>query len=100
MPTYVHECQTCLYQWEDLFKMSEAVPEECPDCHEKGSVKRIPALCAPGKVELNQQDMKANIKAGAQQLRRDASKNENLQANLMGESNYQSLTKHQDKLFK
>lgn len=91
MPIYTHQCFNldCEFEWEDIFSLSDPVPEVCPECGE-GKVQRVMSLCAPGKVELGKHEMKAKIKEDARQLCRDASKSENLLGNLVGESVYES----------
>lgn len=39
MPTYQFRCQECETEFEDVHRMSEPHPEECPAC--KGPVKQI-----------------------------------------------------------
>lgn len=91
MPIYTHQCFNldCEFEWEDIFSLSDPVPEVCPECGE-GKVQRVMSLCAPGKVELGRHEMKAKIKEDARQLCRDASKSENLLANLVGEDKFQA----------
>ena len=88
MPCYEHECEACGHVWEDLFSSHKSpVPEECPECKVKGKVKRLMSW-ASGTVELtgHERTMKAYNEGKA--IARDAKKNENVLANIVGEEKY------------
>lgn len=92
MPTYDFECSKCSHVWEDILSSWKSpLPSECPNCKRDSScITKLPSLVAPGKVELTGQDFKDSIKAGARQILKDASKNENAAANIVGESKFHS----------
>lgn len=87
MPIYEHMCTACGHEWEDEYKMSDSVPDTCPNCGQKGTVKRLISK-TEGRVRLGFHENKAKIKEDAKQLMRDSAKDENLRANLVGESKY------------
>jgi putative FmdB family regulatory protein len=87
MPIYEHKCNACQHEWEDIFKMSDPVPDECPECHEKGQVERLMSLCA-GRVELTGHELTQHLVAEGRKLGREARTNENLAANIVGEEKF------------
>jgi putative FmdB family regulatory protein len=88
MPIYEHQCEKCEYIWEDLFSSYKSPPpEECPNCGEKGCIKRVPSWCA-GKVELVGRERIAAMKSEGRKIAAEARNNENLRANLIGEEKY------------
>lgn len=96
MPTYEFMCEDCKHEWEDFLSMSAPIPEECPSCKIKGKTKRLISLGSKGIVELTGQDLVDKLKGDAQKLKRDAAKNENVYANLLGEDKYQSIQTKMD----
>lgn len=93
MTTYEHICNGCKHEWEDVYGMTEDPPTTCPECKEEGKVQRlISGGSGKGIVEVTGHDLKAKLKAEGQQLKRDALKNENVLANLVGEHKYQNNT--------
>lgn len=97
MPIYEHKCEDCNYEWEDLYKLSDPVPEECPECHIKGKVKRLISW-ASGVVELTGRDLVKKLKTDA---KKEASKmTENQKANFVGEDKYQAVVQRQDRISK
>lgn len=94
MPTYEFQCQAenCKHEWEDFMSIKAPDPEECPKCHIKGQVLRlISGGSGKGSVELYGQDLIDKCRADAQQIKKDAAKNERVYANLLGEDKYQAL---------
>ena len=87
MPIYDHLCEECNYEWDDLFKMSDPVPTICPSCNTSGKIKRLISVCV-GRVELGFQEQKQQIKDDRKRLSKEVRNNENLRANIVGESNY------------
>ena len=88
MPTYEHFCESCDYEWEDLFSMSDPVPE-CPKCGSDKKVKRVMSVPATGKVDepLNRETI-AKLQREGKALAKKARHNENLKANIVGEEKY------------
>ena len=90
MPIYEHKCEACDHVWEDLFKVSDPIPEECPKCAEQGKVIRLLSWCS-GKVELTGQELCQQLKQDAKKIKGEALGNENKLANLMGEDKYHQI---------
>lgn len=40
MPVYVYECRECKKQLEELQKINDPAPEQCPACKALGSLER------------------------------------------------------------
>ena len=89
MPIYEHRCNACQHEWEDLFKLSDEIPDECPECHEKGQIERLLSWCS-GKVELTGHELKQHLVSEGRKIRKEANKNETLAANIIGEDKYHS----------
>lgn len=92
MPIFEFECEECNFGWEDICTLSE-LPTVCPECQTENRVKKLISLPAPGKVELSGRELKDKLKIDTQKLKADAGKNENLLANLVGESKYEGNLK-------
>lgn len=41
MPIYEYDCETCKSREEIIQKFDEKTPEECPNCHAKGTLKKV-----------------------------------------------------------
>jgi putative FmdB family regulatory protein len=94
MPTYEfrHDPQECKHEWEEFLSMSAPNPTHCPKCGAEGNItKLISGGSGKGIVELSGQDLVDSVKSGAKQLGRDAMRNENTYANLLGNDRYESL---------
>lgn len=91
MPTYSHLCKKCNHEWDDEYKMSEPVPDTCPECKVNGCVKRLISAAAPGKVELYGRELKEHLRAEGRKLAKNPS--ERTIANIVGEEKY-----HQNEL--
>ena len=87
MPIYEHQCTKCEHIWEDLFKISDPVPEQCPECKTTGNIKRLISWCS-GTVELSGHELKQHLKNEGKKLARKAQRDENLLANVVGETKY------------
>jgi len=96
MPTYEHICGNCQHEWEDIYSWKDPIPNECPECHKKGKVKRLISLPAQGVVELTGHDLQAKIKSDAQKMKSDMHKSENMYANMLGEEKYQGIQTKMD----
>ena len=97
MPLYDYRCKNeeCKHTFEDLHKIADPGPSECPKCGHKEVSKLMSAI--HGSVELGPHEMKAKIKADAQKLKQDATKSEKIRANLVGEDKYQANVVAADK---
>ena|SRR5690606_17659297 len=90
MPLYDYGCKTCGYEWEVQHKLSDPGPGFCPECKEHSIGKLLSAV--RGTVELTGHELKSKLKSDAQKLTMEASRSENLLANLVGEDKYQANT--------
>jgi putative FmdB family regulatory protein len=91
MPGYEHICEKCQHEWEESYSIKANPPTLCPSCNEDGFVKRlISGGNGRGIVILTGGDLRAKLQSEGQALRKAASKNENLAANLYrgGEAAY------------
>jgi putative FmdB family regulatory protein len=44
MPIYEFVCKKCSHEFEEIIKISDPLPAECPECHVKGEIhKKITA---------------------------------------------------------
>lgn len=90
MPTYEHKCEACKHEWEDLYKISDPVPDECPNCHEKGQVKRLISWSS-GRVELTGMEGVQKAKEDGKKMAKEMGRDEKKLANFIGEDKYQNL---------
>lgn len=100
MPTYEFLCENdeCKHEWEDFLKMTDPIPEECPACHTKGSVKRlISGGSGKGVVELVGQELIDKCVADGQKLKEEAHRDPKVYANLIGEQRYEQIQTRLDK---
>lgn len=98
MPTYEHMCQNtdCNHEWEDNYSIKQDPPKLCPKCGLE-TAKRVISLGGKGVVELYGHDLVDKLKSDAKQLKKDASRNENIYANLLGPDKYHSLQTKMDR---
>jgi len=88
MPTYVHECLVCQKEFEQFYSITAPVPP-CPECN--GESKRlISGGSGKGIVELTGHEMTNKMQKDISDLKREAGRNENVLANLIGEAKYHS----------
>jgi putative FmdB family regulatory protein len=88
MPCYEHECEECGHVWEDIFSSYKSpVPEECPKCKAKGKIKRLMSW-AMGAVEGTPRERTEKAWAEGKAIAKQARKDENLLANIVGEDKY------------
>ena len=93
MPTYEHKCEACDFEWEDIFKMSDPLPEECPDCKVKGKIKRLISISSV-KVELSGRELVEKLRADGKKIAKKSATDENLRANIVGEDSYHKEQLH------
>lgn len=94
MPTYEfrHDLENCKHEWEDFLSITAPNPTKCPKCETEGNItKLISGGSGRGIVELQGQELLDKCKTDAKQLKKDAAKNENVYANLLGDDHYQAL---------
>lgn len=93
MPTYTHLAHCCNYEWEDFYSIKADPPTICPKCQTEGQVERlISGGSGRGIVELTGKELIASIKTGAQEIQKDALRNESTLANIVGEKKYHENT--------
>jgi putative FmdB family regulatory protein len=90
MPTYEHKCQACNYEFEEEYSIKADPPKICPQCKAE-SVIRLISLGGKGVVELSGQDLVDKVKSDAKNIQKEASKDANKYASLIGESRYHEL---------
>jgi putative FmdB family regulatory protein len=96
MPTYEHLCHHCNYEWEDIYSMKTDAPTTCPECKTEGQVKRlISGGSGKGIVEITGHDLKDKLKKEGQELKQAAMKDENLLANLVGDSYNTKISRYE-----
>ena len=100
MPTYLYECSKH-GEFEEVHSIKITL-EDCPKCQEEGLVpQKLKPLISGGSgrgiVELTGQDLVDKCKADARQIKKDAAKNEQVYANLLGADKYQALQTRMDK---
>ena len=96
MPTYPHICNECQFEWDEEYGINTAPPDTCPKCGVKGNVERLIAGgYGKGIVNVTGHELNERTKQDAANAVREASKNENFLANMVGEERY-----HQNELMK
>lgn len=92
MPTYLHICQNtqCNNEWEDFYGITKDPPKECPACHQE-TAKRVICGTTKGVVELYGNELVEKCNDDAKKIKKEATKNEYVYADLLGETNYQNL---------
>ena len=98
MPWYLHECLACNEEFEDLYGVTSPIPTLCPNCGVDGQIKRLIPTIVYGRVPLTGSDLKKQITKERNQMRDKVNKDENLKANIVGESAYEKHITAQQKL--
>jgi putative FmdB family regulatory protein len=88
MPFYDHLCEACNYEWEDFYSMTTNPPTICPSCNTEGKCKRLISDSYSVRVPLTGQELKEKIKKERKEIASKINKDENLKANVVGESAY------------
>lgn len=98
MPTYLHQCSddTCNHEFEEFYSITKIPPTHCDKCGQE-TIKRVINSKTIGVVELTNKDLLNKLKQDGKNLQREASRNENTYANLLGTDKYQSLQTRLDK---
>lgn len=98
MPDYDHVClnEECKNEWEASYSIKAEPPKVCPKCG-KETAKRLISSGPRGVVELAGQELVDKIKADAQQMKREASRDAKKYANLIGEERYHQIQTQMDR---
>lgn len=96
MPFYDHFCKNCNEIFEDFYSAVTPPPTICQLCGVDGYVQRqIPAVVY-GRVPLTGGDLKRQIQKESAQIKNKVKSDENLRANIIGETAYeQHISAHQ-----
>lgn len=97
MPEYLHFCNKCQQEFEDSYSIKADPPTLCPLCGEEGGVKRLISSATAGKVVLEGNELKESIAKDREKLKREMRTNENLKANIVGESNFHRIQTEWDR---
>ncbi len=89
MPTYEHECNSCNGEFEDIYSIKADPPTLCPLCGVDGQVKRVISGDIAGRVLLSGTDLTNQMKKDRNKMKQKIKTDENVRANLIGESKYQ-----------
>ncbi len=89
MITYLHKCDTCLHEWEAEYSIKDEPPKICVKCGVE-SVRRLINHEGGARMELTDEEFKDKLKDEVNKIKKEASKNENYLANLVGENKYNS----------
>lgn len=98
MPWYEHECLACHKEFEDLYGTTAPIPTICPNCGVDGQIKRLIPSIVHGRVPLTGQDLKKQITKERNNMHTKVAKDENLRANIIGETVYEKHLTAQEKL--
>lgn len=91
---YLHLCEKCEKEFELEYSMKEDPPKDCPleGCGGINTVKRL-ISCTWGRVELGDREWADKVREDAGKLKREAYRNEECYADLLGHSNYENNLK-------
>jgi putative FmdB family regulatory protein len=98
MPWYEHSCGNCNEEFEDLYSAQSPIPTLCPNCGVDGQVKRLIPSIVHGRVPLTGHELKQQIKKDTASLRAKVATNENVKANIVGETKYNEHVVSMNKL--
>ena len=98
MPWYEHECGACNKEFEDLYSAQTPVPTLCPNCGVDGQVKRLIPAVVYGRVPLTGRELKQSIQKQSAQIKEKVRTNEDLRANIIGETKYEEHVQAQQKI--
>lgn len=100
MPTYefIHDIQNCKHEWEEFRSILALDPTHCPKCGAEGNIVHlISGGSGKGVVELYGDELIAKCKEDAQKIKKEASKNANKYASLLGEDKYHQIQTQMDR---
>lgn len=98
MPNFSHLCHACKEEFDDLYSSHAPVPTLCPLCGVDGQVQRVIPSVVHGRVPLTGSDLKRQVMKESKEIKSKVAKDENLRANIMGESKYEEVLTAQKKL--
>ena len=99
MTTYLHRCNNCEHEWDEVYGMSVDPPTLCPECNVDGKVERlISGGSGRGIVVLTGHDLKQQLRVDGAAARKRAQTDENYRANIVGESKYHDQQLNKDSL--
>lgn len=98
MPWYEHECLACHEEFEDLYSAQSPIPTLCPNCGVDGQIKRLIPSIVYGRVPLTGGDLKRQIQKESAQIKNKVKNDENLRANIIGETVYEQHVSAQQKI--
>ncbi|MCK9567821.1 zinc ribbon domain-containing protein [Candidatus Pacearchaeota archaeon] len=84
MPTYLHICNACNQEFEDIYSIHAAVPTVCPNCNVEGQVKRLISCNVSANVELTGRELVQKLWKEGKDLARQARTDEKLARTLYG----------------
>ena len=96
MPFYDHLCSACGHEWEDFYGARKDPPTVCPSCGVEGQTKRLISDRISVRCPLQGRDLVEQINKEKKQIARDVERNEELKANIAGESSYHQAKLHSD----
>jgi putative FmdB family regulatory protein len=98
MPFYDHYCDACKEIFEDFYSAVKDPPTVCQLCGVEGKVQRqIPAV-VHGRVPLTGRELKQSIQKQSAQIKEKVRTNEDLRANIIGETAYEGHVQAQQKI--
>jgi putative FmdB family regulatory protein len=100
MPTYLHKCYDCDFEWTEVYSMKENPPEKCPSCEKVGFVKRLISGIPAVKMIMSGAELKDHIKQEQKKIAQQLKTDENLKANLAGEEKYNNFVSESQRLDK
>jgi len=95
MPIYTFECQNkeCNFLLdEEYYDSMEELPHTCPNCKQETLIRIIDGTAAV-RVELYGQELYQKLRGEGLAIKKQACRNENTLANLVGNDKYQANVK-------
>lgn len=98
MPFYDHFCSSCNQEFEEFYSVTKDPPTVCSLCGSEGTVKRLISDVVMGTVKLEGRELKEHITKEREKIRHQVKKDENLRANIVGESKYNEILNNNKKI--
>lgn len=98
MPFYDHKCFQCEGIFEEFYSAKNDPPTTCSLCGVDGYVQRQIPDVVHGRVPLTGQELKKSITAARNNMHSKVAKNEDLRANIIGETAYEKHLTAQEKI--
>ncbi len=96
MPTYEYMCENCKHEWEEVHSMKLDPIKRCPECKKDCAKRLISGGSGKGKVVLAGNELREKLMNDAQDIKRQASTDENVLANIIGEQKYEQKKKNDE----